>query len=242
MHNLAADYPEISEVIKTEFFDNGSECDQFGCFEESDVNEIESQSRDGFIAHTNGGFRAMVMQLLNQDTSYMGKNETEIIQPYIDSALADCASDFVAHRSEDFPESVTDADDIPAALWDYFDQCETEHDTKRAQYPVDLLGDTIPPFWNTDAGELREDFYNYESEYMSEGGEYWLTFTAIFYAADHRRNETGKDEIYFFAGVNTDFTYGREKGLQTTFDRTYSIDRLTPNRIKVIVAAMRDSL
>lgn len=246
MRDITKDYPEVSEAIRTAFFETGSELDEFGIFDADRVTEISASSYPGFIPFTNGGFDAMIMQDLRNSwgSGMMGERETEIITPFIESCQRDAAHEFIMCRDElEHLRDATTYDNADAVLWEYFDNAETEHGNRAAAYPDgDLLGDKLPEFWRTPEGALREEYFEFESEYMSEGGEYWLQFRANFFAADNRRNVTGDDEIYFIAAVNTDFTYGRDSGMQDTFSRTYKAKHLTPARVRVIVEAMRASL
>lgn len=245
MYNLAAQHSTLTDAIRSAFFDAGTECDPFGIFDADRVQDIETESRDGFIPFTNGGLDAMVMSDLATawGSGEMGPRESEIIAPFVESAQSDAAHDFIASRDElEHLRANVDYANAGGVLFDYFDALETDHDNRARAYPDgDLFGDKLPAFWSTDAGRLREEFYQFETEYLSEGGEYWLQFRAVFFDTDNSRNITGKPEVYFYAGVNTDFTYGRDKGLVCTFERTYTLDRLTPARVAVIVDAMRGS-
>ena len=61
MHNLPENNTELANSIRVSLFEDFAEdLDQFGIFEADRVEEIPCQSCDGFIPHTNGGFRAMV--------------------------------------------------------------------------------------------------------------------------------------------------------------------------------------
>ena len=78
---------------------------------------------------------------------------------------------------------------------------------------------------------LWEEFYDFENQYSSEGGEFWYQLRVIFFAADNHRNITGKDEIYIISGTNTDFSYGRDSGLQKAYEKTLKVDGLTCKRL-----------
>jgi len=79
--------------------------------------------------------------------------------------------------------------------------------------------------------ELWQKFYEYEQEYMCEGSEFWYQLRVIFYGADNHRNVSGKDEILVISGTNTDFTYGRDSGLQVAFEKNLIVDGLTCKRL-----------
>ncbi len=245
MRNLTSEYQDITSAIRAAFLEIGSDCDEFGCFGEDDVRDIPSEAYDGFIPFTNGGLNAMVLQdlALADGGGMRGPREEEIIRPYIESSQNDAAYDFIQCRYElECLRDVVGHDNASSVLFGYFDECETDHAERAAQYPVDMLGEPARPFWDTDTGRLREEYWEFESEYLAKGGEYWLQFRAVYFAPDNSRNLTGKPEVFFYAGVNTDFTYGRDKGLECTFERTYPVARLTPARIEVIARAMLDSL
>ncbi len=238
MRDLTEYYPKICDALRAHILEHFVErCDAYGCQDDNSIHEVSAQSYDGFIAHTNGGYRVLVHNDLSSvESEGLSDFESICLQSYIDSSHEDAASDFVSWRDE--LSDAFAASGIDSALdWLYqrFDDAETEHDTKRAQYLVDLLGDKVPQFWETDAGSEREDFYNYDSDYGSEGGTFFYEITALFYEKSHRRNVTGEDEIFIFAGINTDFDYGRERGLTTAFENTYKIARLTSERLRVIV-------
>ena len=252
MRNLTEQYPTLAEACRVALFENFAEdLDEFGIFEPDRVNPISSEAYSGFIPFTNGGYDAMVMQFLNYHYNTTGR-EADIIAPYVESSENDAAAEFVRHRGEDtdgpgpeLAKAYRDAE-LPEYggkgssnfVWNWFNEREEQYsdDTQ-----ADCVGDK-PAFWSTPVGILREEFSQYSDEWLSEGGGYWLQARCVFFAADNSRNETGSDEIFFYAGVNTDFTYGRDKGLECTFERTYKVSRLTPARIRVIVKAMQSSL
>ena len=66
--------------------------------------------------------------------------------------------------------------------------------------------------------------------------------TIQYYSADNIRNESGDDEIVFIAGVNTDFEYGRDKGLEVTFEECVPVSLLSKAQVDVIIAEMLDSI
>ena len=252
MHNLTQDYPTIAEAIRTALYDDFAEpLDEYGLFEPERISEVSSVCLPGFIPFTNGGFDAMVMQFLGDSYDATGR-ECEIIEPFYISAGNDAAAEFVRHRADDTQGPGPDlakaykTAELPEHggegsydfVYQWFEERETAY---RNEKQTDLVGDR-PKFWQTPAGCLKEAFIDYCNEWVNESGEYWLQARTLFYASDNSRNETGQDEIYFCAGINTDFSYGREAGLQETFSKTYKLSRLTPARVRVIVEAMRKSI
>jgi len=89
---------------------------------------------------------------------------------------------------------------------------------------------------------LAEQLSEYETQYLTEGGAFWYQFRAMYYSADNYRNVSGKDEILFMAGVNLDFEYGRDKGLEITFEENVPVELLTKEKIDSIIDAMVDSI
>lgn len=79
--------------------------------------------------------------------------------------------------------------------------------------------------------QLWNEFYEYESNYLCESSEFWYQLRVIFYSADNYRNVSGKDEILVISGTNTDFTYGRDSGLQIAFEKNLIVDGLTCKRL-----------
>ena len=86
------------------------------------------------------------------------------------------------------------------------------------------------------------------AESLSETETAWLEgilfveHRAQFYAADNHRNETGSDEICFISGVNLDYDYGRDKGLETTFELTVPVKDLSISVFETILKSMRESI
>jgi hypothetical protein len=64
-----------------------------------------------------------------------------------------------------------------------------------------------------------EDFYKYEDVYLTEGCEVGFEVRVIFYRADNHRNVSGKNEILILSGVNTDYGYLRDSGLNVYFEK-----------------------
>jgi len=236
MRDLAEVYQQHTEWLQEGFEDFAGEVDEFGL--EPNTHRISAQSYDGFIAHTNGGLKVQVMRTLSHSYHEAGQAEANIIEPYYDNAVRDAAMQFIDERDElrdAWNEQELDPSEFLYKRWN---DAEEDH-----QPTLPLFPDVEPvQFWQTELGGERETFYEFESEYMVEGGAYFIDLTAIFYAADHRRNITGHDELYIFAGVNTDFEYGRERGLETTFERTYPVSRLTQSRLTTVLAAAAESL
>ena len=240
MYNLTDDYYDQTKWISEQLEEQFGELDEYGL--ENTVHEISSSAYDGFIPHTNGGRHISILQLLSSSYEASGAHR-DIIEPYAEQSRKDAAEYFIEQHDTlkwlyaEHVDETSAADEKTPADWLYerWSDAEELHELQ-----PDLYNEL--QFWESVEGREREDFYEYEHEFLSEGGEYFLQCTVLYYAANHRRNLTGKDEVYIFAGVNTDFTYGRERGLETTFERTYALDRLTEDRIRVIIEAAADSI
>jgi hypothetical protein len=199
---------------------------------------IEHNAYDGFMPFTNGGYRVMSMDDLSQCAG--SGNIPKLIQPYIDSAQKDAAREFI-RDSETITAAYEDAgepDDAGAWLFKRWDDAEAAH------APTVPLFPELPPvaFWQTDIGAEREAFYEFEHTYLSEGGEFWYDARVHYYAKDNYRNTSGEDELYFLAGINTDFTYGRDKGLETLFERNIPLSQLTTELLADIEAEITSAV
>jgi hypothetical protein len=230
MYDLTQDYPKITEALREQLFETFvSECDQYGIADENDVQEVSAKSYDGFIAHTNGGFRAIATASLRDvESNGMGDFETACLQPYLDMSRRDAAAAFIEDNEElDSAYQASDSDDPATWLWNRWSNFEDMFERQGQLWPIE--------FWRTPEYAEREQYYETEDHWLTEGGTFFYECRALFYQAGEFRNITGEDEVYIFAGINTDFEYGREKGLQTAFERTYKLKRLTPARLRVII-------
>ena len=246
MYDLTQDYPEILGALSTGFEKFHESFDQHGL--DCNVHEISAASYDGFIAHTNGGLRVMALDILNFAESEMGCDNfaADILQPYIDRSRTDAAEEYIRLSEnealcEAWENDLTQsADEFLYSWWNAF---ETEYvEFHKRQMSVFK----VPEWHLSELGMKieaeREEYWEMEREWMSEGSEFWYEARAIFYDTDNCRNVSGKPEVFLFCGLNTDFTYGRERGLDTSFERNIPLARLTPKRIEVIIDAMIDSI
>jgi hypothetical protein len=245
MRDLMQEYPGLRALLREQFAEFGKAFDEFGCFEpEHNITDISAKSYSGFIPFTNGGLRAMVLSDLRSEygSGMCGGFAKNILQPYIDDALRDAAYDFIQYRDElaELRDDVSceNADNV---LWNWFEQREEAYNAAHASGTLPGIADP-GPFWSTPEGWLREEYYDYESEHMFEGGEFWYQLCCHFYAPENSQNVTGEDELYFYAGVNTDFSYGRDKGLECSYARLVKCSEITPELIETIVAEAIDSI
>lgn len=241
MYDLTKDYPELTAALREACQEFAERHDHYGLYVDDVVHEVSASSYDGFIAHTNGGFRVCIPNdLSNAEGEGLSEFETEHLQKYIDRSYVDAAEQFV------------EGHDTLSTLWDLYEEgggeltalewlYKREGDAMELhEVQPDLFG-TVE-FWRTEAAQHMEQFHDTASEWLTEGGTFFYELRVLFYEKDHRRNTTGEDEIYIFAGINTDFEYGREKGLEVAIERDYKLSRLTPARIKAIVQAFGEKL
>lgn len=180
----------------------------------SHVETVEHVARDGFIPFTDGGLRIMAMTDL-----------------------------YSCWGSGSFPGS----DAIRADLSDTCDRSiEDALDAFIDENPqvIDICGGrenvSYHDLYDRGHGDLAEQLSETESQWLFEGSEFWIELRAQYYAADNFRNQSGRDEIWFCVGINTDYTYGRDKGLQVIRELTVPAARLTPKRAASICSALTD--
>lgn len=188
---------------------------------EGNITEIEYKSRDGFIPFTNGG--VIYSAPINLD--YLvgtGKGFTnEKVSESIDETVGYC---------------------YKSALEDFIINNRDELNGLYTAEELDEISDNINyhTLYEKDAGELAERLSEMESGWLE--GYLFVEARIMFFAADNARNITGKDEIYFIAGVNLDYDYGRDKGLEETYEETVAVEDLTPARVNEIFKVMLDSI
>lgn len=241
MYDLTKDYPEITAALREACQEFAESVDHYGGMVDNAVHEVSAASYDGFIAHTNGGFRVMVSHdLRSAEGEGLSDFESPILQPYINRSYADAAECFVAdHDTLSTVWELYQESDGKLTALEWLEKRAADAEELHAAQP-DLFGNV--EFWQTEAANHMEEFFDAVSEYLSEGGTFFYELRVLFYEKDHRRNVSGADEIYIFAGINTDFEYGREKGLETAIERNYKLSRLTPARIATIVQAFGSKL
>lgn len=221
----------IEEMIQSAIEDAASLGDCYG----ERVEPVEYQCRDGFIPHTNGGFDAMALNTLhNVWGSGIGNNS--LVEPFVDSALRDAETWFFEENREAFEKHGYREEMGEPISWLY-SKAEEERES-----PDQIALFQMPKARNLWAEKLREDFYEYESQSMCEGSEFWLQCRVLFFAPDNRRNQSGKPEAYFMAGLNLDFTYGRDSGFEVVWDLNIALEDLTPERLEDIEANMIEAM
>jgi len=246
MYDLTQDHPEILAALSTGFERFYESFDQHGL--DCQIQEVSASSYDGFIAHTNGGLVVRALDILDCAESEMGYENfaADILQPYIDWSRTDAADEYIRLSENEALCEAWENDLTQSAdefLYNWWYKFETEY----VEFHKRQMSFFKVPEWHLSEQGLaieaeREEYYDIERHWLSEGGEFWYEARALFYDTDNFRNVSGKPELYIFCGVNTDFSYGREKGLDTSFERNIPLDRLTPKRIEVIIDAMIDSI
>lgn len=182
----------------------------------TNLSEVENRHRDGFIPFTDGGFDGLGMATLSY--AHGSGAALAVIQPYVDSALKDAAKDW----DEQNPEH--------PVSWIYAEEPEQP---------------TLPGI-QPSREHWREKFYEFEDEYMREGGTYFYKVRVLFHGDQHS-SQSGDPEAYFMVGINTDFEYGRDnipwlacygqKTQQTTWlwEKTVKVKNLNAKRVESLI-------
>jgi len=191
---------------------------------ESSLSEIEHEARDGFFPYTNGGIDITIPVNLEQIES-AGK------YPVNDKVTQELRR--VIGNDYDIALELFCDQNKQALSKHYSVEQLEQHDNKVINY-TDLCDKGLDT--------LADLLSGYETDAVSEGGTFFIQCRAIYYSADNSHNETGEDEIYFMSGVNLDFEYGREKGLETIYERTIKAFDLTPSLINETIAAMETAI
>jgi hypothetical protein len=191
---------------------------------DTQVDTVEHMSRDGFIPFTNGGFDIMLpTELAHVWGSGNGPSNEAIskqLDEIIESSQQLALESFVYENKSVFEEIFPDADlnNPTFDLINYHDLYDMGH------------------------GALAEKLSEYEYDYLSEGGTLWYQFRVLYYSADNSRNESGDDEILFMAGVNLDLEYGRDSGLEITYEECVPVELLTTEEVDAIINNMVESI
>jgi len=185
------------------------------------ISEIEYKSRDGFFPFTNGGLEFMATMRLEDVASAATFPNNEAVSKELERAInygyEQARELFIENNREALSELFTT------------EQLDNKSD--------DINYHTL---YSLHQGELAESLSEYEMENNQE--TFFIQHRVMFFSADNHRNITGEDEIYFYSGVNTDYDYGRDKGLMDCFETTVKVGDLTPNKVKDIVKQMLHSI
>jgi hypothetical protein len=212
------------ETALQELVDDNRVPENYGGCVDTQLQEICHTSYDGFIPFTNGGFDLT----LPTDLHYVygsgngpaNKKVSDEIDKVIEQSLQDALEAFCEKNSE--------------KLGFYFliDQIKNPN--------ADVIN--YHSLYDMEQGKLAEELSEYETEYMSEGSTFFYQFRVMYFAADNARNESGDDEILFLAGTNLDFEYGRDSGLEVTYENCVPVELLTTEQIDTIINEMVDSI
>ena len=245
MRDLTLKYPELTDALREACGEFAEHVDEYGCYADNAISEVSAASYDGFIAHTNGGFSVTVpCTLRDVDVRGMTDFEESILRQYVDSSYKDAAEEYIRQSDDEELREAWDEclDPIDAYEWLTGRWGDEEHEREERERMQPTLPGIDAPSPRHDLELLREELYEMTDHWLTEGAEFFYELRVLFYEQGHRRNSTGEDEIYIFAGINTDFTYGREKGLETAIERDYKLSRLTPNRVRVIAESFAEKL
>jgi hypothetical protein len=198
--------------------------ENYGACVDTHVQTVCHKSYDGFIPHTNGGFDLMLATDLRSAEGSGDYPSNEKVRAELDRVIDDCYKDSLK-------EFIHNNKELLQPLFPNIDLDEADHDTINYH---DL--------YEMDQGSIAEKLSEYESEWMSEGGTFWYQFRVLYFSADNARNESGEDEMYFMAGINTDFEYGRDSGLELTYEKNIPVDSLTIKGVDAIINDMVDSI
>jgi len=207
-----------------ELVDDNRVPENYGSCVDTYVQEICHKSYDGFMPFTNGGFDLMLatdlMAAYGSGSMPCNEKISAYLQGVIESSQQDALEEFVQENKSVFEE--------------LFPNQDVDNPT------YDLIN--YHKLYDMDQGNLAEQLSEYEHEYMSEGCTFFYQFRAMYYSADNPRNESGDDEILFMAGVNLDFEYGRDGGLEVTYENCVPVSLLTIEEIDTIIDEMVDSI
>jgi hypothetical protein len=149
----------------------------------TNVSEVENRSRDGFIPFTDGGFDGIGYGRMGY--AHGAGCVPEAIKPYLDDALKEVEKGW----DENHPDH--------PVKWLF------EHEEPHPTLPG------IEPQRITKRDQLREEFYEQQDSYLSEGDTYFYKVRVLFHGDQHS-SESGEPEAFFMVGINTDFEYGRD--------------------------------
>jgi len=191
---------------------------------EPSLDTVPHESCDGFFPHTNGGYQLMsyvtLMEMDNKATGFVNTEIDKQYNQYVENSYKIALECFAADNSEKllqlFPTIDIDKPD---------DDIVNYHD-------LYAMGES----------ELAETLNEYEHIYLMESSTFFIQARCFFFSADNHRNQSGENEIYFHAGVNFDFEYGRDSGLEMTYERNVKVSELTPELLKTILTNMYDSI
>ncbi len=191
---------------------------------ETEVTEVAHESCEGFIPFTNGGYDLTIpvtlMDLSSKGALPVNADISKQIEDVIEYSYKMALEGFVEDNAE-----------IVKKLF-------PNMDTKKPD--ADIIN--YHTLYEMDQGELAEELSEFEYSYLTEGSTLFIQVKAFFFDKENSRNITGNDEIYFHAGYNLDFDYGRDRGLELSYERTIKAYELTPQRIVELFKNIYESI
>jgi len=213
----------IKTALENLVDDNGIPDNYGGCVDTS-VEEICHTAYDGFIPFTNGGY---ALTLPTDLRSAWGSGDypsdpkaLKIIEDAIDYSLKGALKDFIVENKDKLKE--------------LFPNVEPEDmDDSVVNYHI---------LYEMDQGTLAEELSECEDSWMTEGSTFFYQFRVIYYTGENSHGDLDVDNVCFISGTNTDFEYGRDKGLEFAYEKTVALKDLTPEMVDVIIKDMVDSI
>lgn len=185
---------------------------------ELEVKEIEHESYDGFIPFTDGGYHLTLFSGMGYcigSGSYPEKLRPEVERLEI-------------MVSKESLENLID--DHRHLLLSYFDSNAVETiDTDVIHYHS---------LCEKGLAELAESLREAEHSWHGEGSTFAYQCKVMYYSSDNHRNKSGEDEVLFISGVNTDYEYIRDSGLNVYFEKNIKVSDLTEELIKDTIIDM----
>lgn len=240
-----ADKVELVRAMLEELTDDvGRFCDVYHV---GDLEQVECESRDGFIGFTNGGFEAIAYA---DFSSARGSGcIPNAIEEMLNSTLAGAARYWLEERAEVYGYVPDEGDerDPEQIAWDFLNDLE-EADAENTE---NLLPMPLPRHGLPKCELARQDYYETEDAHLSEGTTYFYKLRALFYAPDNHHG-SGEPEVYIMAAINTDLEYGRDSirwagGDQNVggYEETIPLAEVTPEKMQEVLgkclAALEES-
>jgi len=192
---------------------------------EPTLEAVPHESSDGFFPHTNGGVQLTscitLMDISSKGVGFVNNEIDNQYNQYLDDSYKIALEIF--------------ADDNSEKLLQLFPTINIDKPDNDIINYHDLM--------SIDEVDLADQLSEYENNILTdEGSSFFVQASAFYFSADNHRNQSGEDEIYFHAGVNFDFKYGRDSGLKITYERNVKVSELTPELLETILTNIYDSI
>lgn len=200
------EYSDILEVLESKITDSIEDLpNKFEGSYEFKGEEVEHESRDGFIPYTDGGYEAIWFERLSgmwsSGHNLPTKQLDDEMNRQINYNLETAKNNFI----ENYPDIV---EEIGEENIDYNSLYEAGYESE--------------------AEELSED----ENEMMSED-TIMMQISAYYYSPENVRAKDGKHTIRLFGDVNLESPYHRQGNLDDSFDVDITFDSLSELEEKV---------